>query len=128
MGSVVFLVGALVTFAGAFMLLDTSQFKPLVEWVSRDNRLLRISFLRLLLAIAFYFAAAETRIPAFTLIMAGVFLFSAIIIPVMGEKRVHKLMAWWLARLHLFALPWCFISITFGVFLMWLAWPVRVLG
>ena len=90
----------------------------------RDNRLRRISLLRLLLAVGFYFAADQTRLPDVTLIFAGLFLVSAIAVPVMGEKPIHSLVNWWLARGNWLAIPWCLIAMVFGFFLMWLAWPV----
>jgi hypothetical protein len=125
MASIVFLTGALAALAGAFVLLDTSKLRPIVEWVSEDGRLLRVSLLRALLAVTFYFAAEQTRLPAVTLAFAGVFLLSAIAIPVLGEKFAHTLINWWLTKTHWFALPWCVIMIGFGVFLMWLAWPTE---
>jgi hypothetical protein len=123
MGSVIWLTGALVTVIGAYLLLDTNKFRPVFEWAVRDKRLLRISLLRLLLAFGFYFGAEQTRLPDVTLLLAGLFLLSAIAIPVMGEKPVHNLVNWWLARGNWLAIPWCVIAMAFGVFLMWLAWP-----
>jgi hypothetical protein len=127
MASIVFLVGAVTALAGSFLLLDTSKLRTIVEWISEDGRLLRVSLLRGLLAIAFYFAAEQTRLPAVTLALAGVFLLSAIAVPLLGEKFAHTLINWWLARMNWLALPWCVIAICFGVLLMWLAWPTESL-
>jgi hypothetical protein len=123
MGSIIWLTGALVTVIGAYLLLDTDKFRLVFEWVMRDKRLLRISLLRLLLAFGFYFGAEQTRLPDVTLILAGLFLVSAIAVPVMGEKPVRSLVNWWLARGNWLAIPWCVIAMAFGIFLMWLAWP-----
>lgn len=98
MPAIVFLIGALTTMAGAFVLLDTSKLRPIVELVSEDGRLLRASLLRALLAVAFYFAAEQTRLPPATLAFAGVLLLSAIAIPVLGEKFAHTLIIWWLTK------------------------------
>ena len=49
MASIVFLVGAVTALAGGFLLLDTSKLRTIVEWISEDGRLLRVSLLRGLL-------------------------------------------------------------------------------
>ena len=127
MPAIVFLTGALTTMAGAFVLLDTSKLRPIVACAREYGRLLRVSLLHSLLAVAFYFAAEQTRLLAATLAFAGFFLLSTIAIPVRGEKFTHTLINWWLTKIHWLALPWCVIMIGFGVFLMWLAWPTESL-
>jgi len=124
MGSIIWLTGALATSLGAYLLLDTDKFRLILEWAIRKDRLLRISLLRLLLAAGFYFGAEQTRLPNVTLAIAIVFLLSAIVVPLMGEKPARNLVDWWLTREKMLTIPWCIIAIAFGVFLMWQAWPV----
>jgi len=123
MGALVFLTGAITASMGSYLLLDRSGFEPIIRWISQEGRLLRVSFLRLLLAAGFYYAADQTRLPLITLLLAGVFLLSAIAVPLAGEQRATRMIDWWLERLPLFALPWSLIAMSFGMFLMWLAWP-----
>ena len=123
MVSVIWLTGALVTVFGAYILLDTSRLHNIVDWALTEKRLLRISLLRFLLAIAFYMGAEQTRAPTISLILAGLFLISALVIPVMGKKPVRKLAGWWLSKGAGLQLPYAILAIIFGTYLMWLAWP-----
>ena len=123
MGSIIWLTGALAATLGAYLLLDTDKFRLILEWAIRKDRLLRISLLRLLLAAGFYFGAEQTRLPNVTLAIAIVFLLSAIVVPLMGEKPARSLVDWWLTREKMLTIPWCIIAIAFGIFLMGQAWP-----
>jgi len=108
------------------LLLEPGWFRPIFDWAIVKDKLLRISFVRLLLAVGFYFAAPATRMPMVTLVFAAVFLLSAISIPLVGERTIRKLVGWWIDRIEYLALPWSLIAIALGVFFMWLAWPVAL--
>ena len=105
------------------------SFRPIINWaVKSDKSLWRISGLRLLLAIAFYFAASDTRMPWITLAFAVIFLLSAVLVPVVGTGNMRRLTDWWLARVDYLALPWSLIAIALGVYFMWLGWPATAGG
>lgn len=124
MGAVVFLVGALVTALGMYMYLAPENVRPLMNWAITRERLRRIAFFRLALAVAIYFAAAETRMPLVTQILAGVTAVAGISTLLMPFDRVEKWVEWWLERSDYLLLPYLLIVLAFGLFLMWLAWPV----
>ncbi|MDH3443352.1 MAG: hypothetical protein OEN50_05460 [Deltaproteobacteria bacterium] len=75
--------------------------------------------LRILLATALWFAAAESRTPTTFRIFGAVTLLGAMALPLMGSARLEALVRWgsrqpaWVIR------GVCGIVIVFGLFLFW---------
>jgi len=124
MGAIVFLVGALVTALGIYMYLAPESVRPIMAWAITRERIRRIGIFRLVLAVAIYFAAAETRMPAFTIALALITAVAGLSTLLMPFENVEKMVAWWLERSDRLLLPYLLIVLAFGLFLMWLAWPV----
>ena len=97
---------------------------PIMAWAITRERIRRIAVFRLVLAVAIWFAAAETRLPLVTQILAGVTAFAGLSTLLMPFDKLEKMVEWWLKRSDQLLLPYLLIVLAFGLFLMWLAWPV----
>jgi len=123
MGAIVFLVGALVTAIGMYLYLAPESVRPLMTWAVTRERIRRIGWFRLVLAAAIFLAADETRLPGLTVVLAVITALAGLSTLLLPFDKVEALVGWWLERADKLLLPYLLIVLTFGLFLMWLAWP-----
>ena len=124
MASLIFLTGALVVTLGIWIFLDPEKITLLMEWAKQPQRLRRIGIFRIALAAGFYFGAEQTRMPQVTVVLAGITFLAGLAALLIPASLLVRWIDWWLERANLFTTPLMLIELTFGLFLMWLAWPM----
>ena len=96
--------------------------KAMIEWVLKMwNRPWAIYFaisLRIALGVLFILAADQTRYPHVFNILGYLMIIAAIMIAVVGRKRLDKFIQWWVDSSPVFARVWLVFGMAFGAFII----------
>lgn len=81
------------------------------------------ALLRLLLAMAFWFAAGTSRMPVVLRVVAVAFLIAGLALPLVGSSLLHEWMARVTARPDGLTREWAVVAVLVGGFLVWAVFP-----
>lgn len=96
--------------------------KALIGWVLKVwNRPWAIYFaiaMRIALGVLFILAADETRYPQVFNIFGYLMIIAAIMIAIVGRKRLDTFIQWWVDSSPMFARAWLLFGMAFGAFII----------
>ena len=121
MKSAVLVVGLLLATTGCLTFALPGRLRALLEWFTVSNRVLLAVLGRLALGLVLLLGAYTTRWPAVAIALGLVFLAGGAAIPVLGEERVGRIVAWWLGRSDWALRSWSAVVFAVGGLVIWLA-------
>jgi len=77
--------------------------------------------IRLVFAIALWFAAPSSATPSAFRVLAAVALLGAVALPAMGPDRFHRFVEWWSRQSASAIRAWLLAAVAFGLFTLWSA-------
>lgn len=117
------LIAALTSLGSLFGLVAPSSLLLIVDrFASRKGLALAVG-LRLVLALALWFAAAESRAPLLLQGLAALALLAAVLLPFLGVERFQAFLRWWSTKPRSFIRGACVFGLAFGATLFWALLP-----
>ena len=118
------LLGLLVVLLGSWGILAPKGITRLVTRLgTRQGLRLAVAF-RLVLGLALWFAATESRAPLLLQVLGLVAIVSAILIATMGVARFQATTRWWSALSATSQRLWSSLAVAFGAIVLWALLPV----
>ena len=118
------LLGVLIVLMGAWGVLAPARITAFVNRFSSQGGLWASAAIRLVLGLALWFAAAESRAPLLLQVLGVVALVAAVVIPFMGVDRFKALIDWWAKLSPASQRLWCLVAVAFGAVILWALLPV----
>ena len=118
------LMGVLVVLIGAWGILAPARITDFVSRFSSKGGLWASSAIRLVLGLALWFAAPESRAPLLLQVLGVVAIVAGIMIPFMGVERFEALIAWWTKLSPSSQRLWSLAAVAFGAVVLWALLPV----
>lgn len=96
---------------------------PMIQSVSRvwsvPRGLYLAVTLRLFFGAALLGIAPESRFPVALQVIGILSLISALVLPLIGLRRMQELLRWWTSRSDRFIRLWAMLALLFGLFLIY---------
>lgn len=117
------LLGVFIVLVGAWGVLAPARITDFVRRFGSRGGLWFAAGIRLILGLALWFAAPQSRAPLLFQALGVVAIVAAVVIPLMGVDRFEALIEWW-ARLSAGAQrAWSLVAIVFGAVILWALLP-----
>ena len=91
----VWIVGWLAFFEGILFLVRPDFLKPVLQFFRKGKRLYLVSLVRIILAVIFFLAAQQCRIPWVIILFGVIMLISGILGFVMKLETAKDMLSWW---------------------------------
>ncbi|HWL54432.1 MAG TPA: hypothetical protein VNQ90_18480 [Chthoniobacteraceae bacterium] len=75
--------------------------------------------LRLVLGVIFLLGASDTRFPTFISIIGTITVIAAIVLLLLGQKKVDAFVRWWLRRNPAFMRIWALVGVVLSVLILY---------
>ncbi len=118
------LLGVFVVLVGAWGVLAPSRMSTLVDRFGSTGGLWFAAAFRLVLGLALWFAAPQSRAPLLLQVLGVVAIIAAIVIPFMGIERFKAMLGWWTKLSTGSQRAWSLVAIAFGAAILWALLPV----
>jgi hypothetical protein len=115
--------GLFVAVLGAIGVVDPQKLLALVSRLESRPGLYSIAAIRLLFGVALILASDDSRAPLFLEIVGAVALFSGIITPFFGVRRMGLMLEWWRGLDAGVLRIWTCFVVLFGLSLVWAVLP-----
>ena len=117
------LLGVVIVLIGAWGVLAPARITDLVNRFDSKTGMWFASIIRLVLGVALWFAAPQSRAPVLLQVLGIIAVVAAVVIPLMGAERFKGLMEWW-GKLSLGAQRlWSVFAVGFGAVILWALLP-----
>ncbi|MHC4122512.1 MAG: hypothetical protein ACYSSI_02985 [Planctomycetota bacterium] len=121
MSFVIWIIGWLITVEGILLLIKPQLIKPVISFFNKGKRTYLIGLIRTILAIIFFLAAQQCRIPLVITILGITLLVSGIICFVLKPDKLKSILSWWLERPPLIIRLMSIIVVAFGALIVFSA-------
>lgn len=111
--------GALIAVAGLVGFFSPGQFRRLLRSLAGRGRFIAAILIRLVFGLLLLWLADELRYPVAMQILGGVSIAAAIGILIMGQRRLDRLVDWWMARGDAVLRLGMLGALLFGTFLVY---------
>ncbi len=117
------LFGVLVVLVGAWGVLAPARLTELIQRFATRGGLVAAVVIRLVLALALWFAAFESRAPLLLQVLAVLAFFAAATLPFIGVDRYKALIQWWVDLPASSQRLWSSMAVAFGAAILWALLP-----
>jgi len=118
------LLGVFVVLVGAWGVLAPSRMSTLVDRFGSTGGLWFAAAFRLVLGLALWFAAPQSRAPLLLQVLGVVAIIAAIVIPFMGIERFKAMLGWWTKLSTGSQRAWSLVAVALGAAILWALLPV----
>lgn len=117
------LLGVFIVLMGAWGFLAPARITDLVNRFGTKGGLWFAAAIRLVLGLALWFAAPQSRAPVLLQVLGVVAIIAAVVIPFMGADRFKNLIAWWGKLSPTSQRLWSLFAVAFGAVILWALLP-----
>jgi hypothetical protein len=117
------LLGVLIVLMGAWGVLAPARTTDLVNRFGSKGGLWFAAGIRLVLGLALWFAAPQSRAPLLLQVLGVVAIVAAVVIPLMGLDRFKALVDWWSKLSPGAQRLWSLVAVAFGAAILWALLP-----
>ena len=119
MKTVIALFGLAICVAGLMILIAPDRFKALMNrWHGRPRFVFAV-IVRVFLGALLWFAAANLKFPLVIKIIAAISILAAVVLLVVGQKRMDRFVDWWMRMPDNVLRIWSIVAFAFGGFLIY---------
>ncbi|HNR13621.1 MAG TPA: hypothetical protein PLG17_03660 [Thermodesulfobacteriota bacterium] len=93
------------------------------RWFARPYGLMTAATVRIIMGVAFFLAAPESRAPAAIRIVGLFIILAGVVTPFFGAGRSQQVITWWSGQGLLFQRAWSGIALLFGLLLAYAVAP-----
>ncbi len=115
------LLGALILMLGLVGLVQPDRFRSLFGAMDSQNRFVMAIAIRLAMGGLLWWLAEELRHPHVMRILAGIAVFAAVALLILGRTRLDRLVDWWLSRPDGLLRVSALFAAAFGAYLVYAA-------
>jgi hypothetical protein len=119
MALIVSLLSILTLGIGVLGLISPPGMRSFVSRFRSKTGFLTAIVLRLVLGVALWRVAPDSRAPAVLLVLGAVSMASALALPLLGRPRFQAILSWWSRQSPLFVRVWSAAIIAVGGLLLW---------
>lgn len=119
MKTVIALFGLAICVAGLMILIAPDRFKALMNRWQGPPRFVFAVIVRVFLGALLWFAAANLKFPLVIKIIAAISILAAVVLLVVGQKRMDRFVDWWMRMPNNVLRIWSIFAFAFGGFLIY---------
>lgn len=117
------LLGVFIVLMGIWGVLAPARITDFVNRFSSKGGLWFAAGIRLVLGLALWFAAPQSRAPLLLQVLGVVAIIAAVVIPLMGVDRFKALVDWWGQLSPGAQRLWSLVAVVFGAVILWALLP-----
>ena len=117
------LLGVFIVLMGIWGVLAPARITDFVSRFSSKGGLWFAAGIRLVLGLALWFAAPQSRAPLLLQVLGAVAIIAAVVIPLMGADRFKALVDWWAKLPPGAQRVWSLAAVAFGAVILWALLP-----